>query len=303
MSLNSIRLVGQHVSLIALNPGEHAQPLHVASHGEQREEPWQHLRDGPFADADSHRAHLEHLCASGQFTGFAIVNSTSCALLGQAALMKFSAEHRSAEIGYLLFLPLLQRTRGGTEVLYLLLQYGFENLGLRRFEWRCDSDNNKSERAALRLGFQREGLLRQHMLVKGRSRDTMIFSLLDREWAACRTALLTWLDDSNFDHQGIARSSLENITLFGVPDKSTGHRGHSRKNPRAADEAMLRRAANVGSWRAKALLKSARPLLNLPRAIEHPSCLGFFIGILANYFVSSGQNLARAPNCVECDYC
>ncbi|NTG45406.1 GNAT family N-acetyltransferase [Agrobacterium rhizogenes] len=185
----------------------------MASHGEQRDELWHYLRDGPFADADSHRVHLENLRASEQFTGFAIIDSASRALLGQAALMKFSAEHRSAEIGYLLFLPLLQRTRGGTEAFYLLLQYGFENLGLRRFEWRCDSDNDKSERAALRLGFQREGLLRQHMLVKGRSRDTMIFSLLDREWADCKTALLTWLDDTNFDHQGIARGSLENITL------------------------------------------------------------------------------------------
>ncbi|OCI90939.1 hypothetical protein A6U85_25535 [Agrobacterium sp. 13-626] len=213
MSLNNVRLVGKHVSLTALIPCEHAEPLHVASHGEQRDELWHYLRDGPFADADSHRVHLENLRASEQFTGFAIIDSASRALLGQAALMKFSAEHRSAEIGYLLFLPLLQRTRGGTEAFYLLLQYGFENLGLRRFEWRCDSDNDKSERAALRLGFQREGLLRQHMLVKGRSRDTMIFSLLDREWADCKTALLTWLDDTNFDHQGIARGSLENITL------------------------------------------------------------------------------------------
>ncbi|MCJ9724774.1 GNAT family N-acetyltransferase [Agrobacterium sp. SHOUNA12C] len=212
-SPNTGRLIGQHINLVPLDPGRHAKQLYIALHGTQKDELWRYLRDGPFADADAHRVHLERLCASGQFIGFIIVDQLSETLLGQLALMKYSTEHRSVEIGYVLFLPALQRTRGGTEALYLLLRHCFETLGLRRLEWRCDSANDKSERAALRLGFQREGLLLQHMLVKGRSRDTTIFSLLDWEWPSCKTALLTWLDDSNFDSQGIARSSLENIML------------------------------------------------------------------------------------------
>lgn len=127
--------------------------------------------------------------------------------------MKFSAEHRSAEIGYILFLPALQRTRGGTETLYLLMHHAFETLKLRRCEWRCDSENGKSERAALRMGFRREGLLRQHMMVKGRNRDTTIFSVLDQEWPEGKTALGSWLADENFDADGHAKRRLEEIRL------------------------------------------------------------------------------------------
>lgn len=210
-ALNRHCLTGQHVSLVALDPSQHAEQLHCVSHGAQRDELWRYLRDGPFADMGAHAAHLKRLCASGQFSGFAIVDPVSNAVLGQAALMKFSAEHRTAEIGYVLFLPVLQRTRGGTEALYLLLRHGFETLSLRRCEWRCDSGNIRSERAALRLGFRREGVLRQHMIVKGRNRDTVIFSLLDVEWPEHKAALLAWLDDSNFDGQGVARRRLDDI--------------------------------------------------------------------------------------------
>lgn len=206
-------LAGRYVILVDLDPSRHTEPLHVASHGPQRDELWRYLRDGPFTDVDAHMGHLERLRASGQFSGFAIVDAVSGELLGHTALMKLSAEHRSAEIGYVLFLPALQRTRGGTEALFLLLRHAFETLGLRRCEWRCDSENARSERAALRLGFHREGLLRQHMMVKGRNRDTMIFSLLDAEWSDRKAALLLWLDDSNFDEQGLARRTLENIRL------------------------------------------------------------------------------------------
>ncbi len=202
---------GRYVRLVPLDPSRHTEALHVGSHGAQRDELWRYLRDGPFADVTEHRRHLEHLCASGQFSGFAVIDVGTSEVLGQTALMKHSVEHRSAEIGYVLFLPALQRTRGGTEALYLLMRHGFETLKLRRCEWRCDSQNVRSERAALRLGFQPEGLLRQHMVVKGRNRDTMIFSLLDGEWPAIRSAFVTWLSANNFDHDENAQRRLEDI--------------------------------------------------------------------------------------------
>jgi RimJ/RimL family protein N-acetyltransferase len=191
-----------------MDPSRDAEPLHAGSHGAQRDELWQYLRDGPFVNAAAHEEHLRSLCSSDQFLGFTIIGEDDGMVLGQAALMKYSRQHRTAEIGYVLFLPVLQRTRGGTEALYLLLRHCFETLDLRRLEWRCDSQNGKSERAALRLGFRREGLLRQHLLVKGRSRDTIVFSLVDSEWPERKKAMLNWLADENFEDDGIARSSL-----------------------------------------------------------------------------------------------
>ena len=127
--------------------------------------------------------------------------------------MRFSPEHRSVEIGYVLFLPSLQRTRGGTESLFLLMSHVFETMKLRRCEWRCDSRNARSERAALRLGFRAEGHLRQHMIVKGVNRDTLVFSLLDAEWPIIKTALSAWLADENFDQDGAAKRSLDEIRI------------------------------------------------------------------------------------------
>ncbi|WP_110751748.1 GNAT family N-acetyltransferase [Phyllobacterium leguminum] len=209
-------LAGQSVRLIALDPDRHADQLFSASHisasnGEEGVELWRFMRDGPFQDADAYKTHLKSLCASKQFSGFAIVDLSSSALLGQIALMKADEEHRTVEIGYVLFLPVFQRTRGGTEALYLLMRYAFEGLKIRRCEWRCDSRNVKSERAALRLGFQREGQLRQHMIVKGRNRDTIILSLLDTEWENAKGVIETWLSDENFDEDGVAMQSLHDL--------------------------------------------------------------------------------------------
>lgn len=206
--LASSALVGRHVSVVAMDASRDAGPLYAGSHGAQRDELWRYLRDEPFVDAAAYEAHLRRLCSTDQFLGFTIVGAEDGTVLGQAALMKYSREHRTAEIGYVLFLPALQRTRGGTEALYLLLRHCFETLDLRRLEWRCDSRNAKSERAAVRLGFRREGLLRQHLLVKARSRDTILFSLIDSEWPERKRAMLGWLADENFDENGAARSSL-----------------------------------------------------------------------------------------------
>jgi RimJ/RimL family protein N-acetyltransferase len=129
--------------------------------------------------------------------------------------LRIEPAHRSIEVGWILYAPALQRTVGATEAMYLLAKHAFEDLGYRRYEWKCDALNAPSRRAALRLGFTFEGIFRQHMIVKGRNRDSAWFSLLDTEWPARRDAFERWLDPANFDAQGRQRVALS--TLNGAP--------------------------------------------------------------------------------------
>ncbi len=122
--------------------------------------------------------------------------------------MRIEPEHRVIEVGNILYTRALQRTRGATEAMYLLARHVFEELGYRRYEWKCDALNEASRRAALRLGFTFEGVFRQHMIVKGRNRDTAWFSMLDCEWPVRKAAFERWLDPSNFDADGRQRSKL-----------------------------------------------------------------------------------------------
>ncbi len=117
--------------------------------------------------------------------------------------------HRCIEVGSILYSPALQRTRGATEAMYLMARHVFEKLGYRRYEWKCDALNTPSRRAALRLGFEFEGVFRQHMIVKGLNRDTAWFSMLDSEWAARRKAFEDWLAPSNFDETGQQKHALK----------------------------------------------------------------------------------------------
>jgi hypothetical protein len=115
---------------------------------------------------------------------------------------------RVIEVGSIIYSPALQRTRGGTEAMYLLARYVFETLGYRRYEWKCNALNAPSRRAALRLGFTFEGIFRQHMIIKGRNRDTAWFSMLDTEWPDRRSAFERWLRPENFDANGRQKTSL-----------------------------------------------------------------------------------------------
>jgi RimJ/RimL family protein N-acetyltransferase len=115
------------------------------------------------------------------------------------------------EVGHILYSPALQRTPLGTEAQYLLARYAFETLGYRRYEWKCNALNAPSRRAALRYGFVFEGVLRQHMIAKGRNRDTAFFSMLDSEWPARKAAFERWLAPENFDGDGHQRTSLSEL--------------------------------------------------------------------------------------------
>jgi RimJ/RimL family protein N-acetyltransferase len=128
--------------------------------------------------------------------------------LGLVSLLEIRPAVRVIEVGFIVYSPALQRTALATETQYLLARYVFEALGYRRYEWKCDALNAPSRRAALRFGFVFEGIFRQHMITKGRNRDTAYFSMLDREWPGCKVNFERWLARDNFDATGRQRKSL-----------------------------------------------------------------------------------------------
>ncbi|KAL4974667.1 acyl-CoA N-acyltransferase [Aspergillus desertorum] len=175
---------------------------------------WDYIPDGPYNDVAHLRANFAARVPSVDPIFFAILDTrpsrpTTGNAIGYIAFMSISPEHRRLEIGHVIFTKALQRTTGATEAVYLLLRHAIEELGYRRVEWKCNALNEGSRRAALRLGFQFEGIFRQHMVVKGRNRDTAWFSILREEWTQLRESFERWLDEGNFDEKGVQRRRLE----------------------------------------------------------------------------------------------
>jgi len=204
-------LNGVLVRLEVLDPERHAGSLFTSSHGEGSDELWKHLPYGPFARQDEFTAWLAQRAASTDPLFFAVVDWESMRALGMASFLRIEPAHGVIEIGHIWFAPELQQTRQATEAIYLLAKQAFGELGYRRLEWKCDSLNEPSRRAADRFGFTYEGVFRQHMVVKGRNRDTAWFSMTDGEWPLRRAAFEAWLAPENFDENGRQRKSLAAI--------------------------------------------------------------------------------------------
>lgn len=204
-----VPLHGRHVALDALTPAD-ADPLFDVAQGPGTEALWQYLRDAPCPDRDAFRTQIAAKAASANDPLFFAIRRGGT-VLGHAALLRIERTHRVIEIGHLLFTPPLQRTPAATEAIRLLLGHAFDTLGMRRCEWKCDALNAPSCGAALRFGFTCEGTFRQHMVIKGRNRDTAWFSLLDREWPRARAAFDAWLDPANFDADGTQRRGLADL--------------------------------------------------------------------------------------------
>jgi RimJ/RimL family protein N-acetyltransferase len=207
----STTLSGRHVTLARLDPARHVQALWEGSGGAQHARLWTYFSYGPFEDRAAFDADLRIKAATEDPLFFAILDAPSGRALGHAAYMRIAPEHRCIEVGNILYTPALQRTVGATEAMYLMARHVFEELGYRRYEWKCDALNEPSRRAALRLGFAFEGIFRQHMIVKGRNRDTAWFAMLDRDWPARKAALERWLDPSNFDAEGKQKAPLSQL--------------------------------------------------------------------------------------------
>ena len=202
-------LEGETVKLEPVDPARHAGDLFTASEGAPSL--WDHLAYGPFEDQEVFASWLEERAASNDPLFYAIIERASGQAQGMASYMRIVPEHGVIEIGHIWFAPVLQHTRQATEAIYLLASHAFDHLGYRRLEWKCDSLNEPSRRAAERFGFVFEGVFRQHMVVKGRNRDTAWFSIVDGEWPAVRAGFEAWLSPQNFDEEGYQRKSLRDL--------------------------------------------------------------------------------------------
>jgi len=206
-------LQGRFVRIEPLDPVVHADALYEGTHGDGRDELWRYLFEGPFPNRSSFDAHLHRQAASEDPLFFAIVDKASALAVGQAAYLRAEPVHKVIEVGHIIFTPELQRTVAATEAMFLMAQHVFD-LGYRRYEWKCNALNAPSLRAARRLGFTFEGIFRQHMIVKGRNRDTAWFSMLDSEWPDRKASFERWLDPDNFDQHGHQRVSLTELNGF-----------------------------------------------------------------------------------------
>ena len=204
-------LDGRVVSIVPLNPLAHAATLFDSTRGVENERLWLYLFEGPFATRADFDSHLKQKASSEDPLFFAILDKHSGDAVGYAAYMRIEPAHRVIEVGSILYTPRLQRTVGATEAMYLMARHVFEDLGYRRYEWKCNALNEPSRSAALRLGFTFEGVFRQHMIIKGRNRDTAWFSMLDSEWPKRKAAFERWLHPSNFDANGRQRMSLSTL--------------------------------------------------------------------------------------------
>jgi RimJ/RimL family protein N-acetyltransferase len=201
-----VTLHGRYVTLEPLNAARHAASIWQAVKG--HDEIWDWLPEGPFADEPALTALIEKKQAAPGFVFFAIAPLATGQATGWASLMRPDPPNGVIEVGFILYSPALQRTREATEAMYLMMRHVFDDLGYRRYEWKCNALNQPSRRAASRLGFTFEGIFRQHMVVKGQNRDSAWFSLLDSEWPDRKQAFESWLAPENFDGDGRQKAGL-----------------------------------------------------------------------------------------------
>jgi len=207
-----VMLDGRWVTLAPLNPEKHAEALYEGSNGDAaREAVWAYLFDGPYRSLEEFRAAIEAKARSADPLFFAVIDKALGRAVGYQTLMRVDAANRVIEVGNVMYTPAMQRTAGATEAQYLFARYVFDTLGYRRYEWKCDALNAPSRRAAQRFGFTFEGVFRQHMIVKGRNRDTAWFAMLDSEWPTRKSAYERWLEPDNFDKEGRQKLRLSEL--------------------------------------------------------------------------------------------
>jgi RimJ/RimL family protein N-acetyltransferase len=203
-----VTLEGRYARLEPFAAGHGAALLDIAA-AAHAPELFRFLFDEPPRDAVAGARWVAQMAASEDPLYFAVIDRATGAVGGRQALMRITPEHGVIEIGSILWGPSIARTRVATEALYLAARHVFEDLGYRRFEWKCNALHTASRRAAERFGFAFEGVFRQHMWVKGASRDTAWYAMLDRQWPTVRAAFDRWLDPGNFDAEGRQLTRLD----------------------------------------------------------------------------------------------
>lgn len=190
-------LRGRWGALRPLDPARDATALFRLTHDAHEADTWAEMKVGPFPTEMAFREHLDELVSDATRAFFAIVREEDQPL-GWLCLMEMQPTHRTVEVGYVVFAPPLQRTTLATEAFYLIMSHVFDDLGLQRLEWTCTASNVRSRKAATRLGFQFEGVMRRKLILKGNSTDIPMYSMLAGEWPRARSAMRNWLSPSNF---------------------------------------------------------------------------------------------------------
>ena len=200
-------LEGRYCRLEPIGP-EHADRLYAASSDAGAAERYRYLfDDAPKSLADV-SAWIARVAPGDDPLYFGVIDTATGRCEGRQALMRMVPKDGVIEIGGIYWGPGMARSRVATEALYLSARYAFETLGNRRFEWKCNNRNEPSKRAAQRFGFSYEGVFRQHMIVKGESRDSAWFAMLDGDWPARKAGFERWLDPQNFDAAGMQLEKL-----------------------------------------------------------------------------------------------
>ncbi len=204
-------MIGAHVIVSPLDIARDARQLFEANGKASDGSRFTYLPTGPFADFDAYKAWLASMTANDDPMLHTIIDKPTNMAVGVAAFMRMDQNNGVVEIGNINYAPALSKTIGGTEAMYLMMKRAFDELGYRRYEWKCDDQNAPSRAAATRYGFTYEGTFRNHMVYKGRNRDTAWFSITDKEWPEIKAAFEAWLAAENFDAGGLQRASLSTL--------------------------------------------------------------------------------------------
>jgi RimJ/RimL family protein N-acetyltransferase len=204
-------LVGRYVRLEPLDASKHGDALFAASSVADADGRFRWLPETPPQARAGFQPWLDKAEKSEDPLYFTVIDTASGEVGGRQTLMRIDTTYGVIEIGNIYWGPLVSRRPAATEALFLFARHVFDDLGYRRFEWKCNDRNEPSKRAAIRFGFKPEGVFRQHMIVKGENRDTAWFSIIDKEWPALRAAYEAWLDPSNFDADGVQKRRLEDF--------------------------------------------------------------------------------------------
>ena len=205
-------MAGRYCRVEPIDPESHAADLHAANSEDGEGRIWTYMGYGPFETAADYREWVERDCLGDDPLFHTVVDNETGRAVGVASYLRIEPAVGVIEVGHINYAPPLQRTRASTEAMFLMMRRVFDELGYRRYEWKCDALNAKSRAAAARLGFRYEGIFRQATIYKGRNRDTAWFAITDKEWPAIKNCYERWLDPANFDDDGNQRESLSALT-------------------------------------------------------------------------------------------
>ncbi len=195
-----ITLQGQYCTLELTNIDQHAVPLFEAF--SQNDSSWTYLSGGPFKNLEEFQTWFKKIVSDPDCIFYTILDPKTRLPIGVTAYLRIVPDHGVIEVGHLHFSNALKQTPAATEAMYLMMKHVFDDLGYRRYEWKCNNLNEASKNAALRLGFKFEGIFRQLLVAKGHNRDTAWFSIIDNEWPELKKRFERWLNPDNFDAQG-----------------------------------------------------------------------------------------------------